>query len=309
MDSRHLHQVIHPSNVFEGGGIPIRRSFPSYLLDYPDPFLLFDHFAWDYPAEYSLGFPEHPHRGIETVTYLLVGAMAQRDSLGNTGVIGPGEVGWLTAGSGILHEELPQAGDGSGRVEGFQLWINLPGYLKMSRPQERHILAANIPQVRRGDGSTVKVICGEVDGEIGPVEGVASDPHLLDVSLPAGCHFSLPAPSGTTCLAYLYRGVAQFGPPPTEEEADAEIIPAMPLGYQVTGREPSGGLVAPRLVVFADGDRLEARSAIEPARFLLLMGRPLHEPIARHGSIVMTSAEEIEETLRDYEHGMFIRPF
>jgi len=307
-ESRRVRQVIHPSDVLEGEGLHLKRSFPSYLLDYPDPFLLLDHFAWDNPAEYRSGFPMHPHRGIETVTYLLEGAMVSRDSLGNTSLIGPGEVGWLTAGSGVLHEEVPQAGDGSGRVEGFQLWINLPGYIKMSRPVDRHIPAASIPQVQRGDGSLVKVICGEVDGETGPVVGVASDPHLLDVSLPAGCYFSLPASSGCTCLAYLYRGVVQFGPPPTEEEADAEIIPAMPLGYQAPGREPPDGLVAPRLVVFADGDRVEARSSLESARFLLLMGRALHEPIARHGSIVMSTPEEIEETLRDYEHGMLFRP-
>jgi hypothetical protein len=308
MDSRRVHQVIYPSNVLEGACLPLKRSFPSYILDYPDPFLLFDHFAGDDPALYRSGFPQHPHRGLETVTCLLDGVWEDRDSLGNTFHVGPGDVLWLTAGSGVIHEELPQAGAGSARVEGFQLWINLPGYLKKSRPQYRHIPAASILHVKRDDGSTVRVVCGEVDGEVGPVVGVASDPTLLDVSLPAGSYFSLPAPSGYTCLAYLYRGGAGFGPLPSEEEADVEIIPAAPLAYGVPGREPLGGLAAPRLVVFAEGDLLEARTAFEPARLLLLMGRPLYEPIARHGSIVMTSAEEIEDTLRDIHNGTFISP-
>jgi hypothetical protein len=322
MDSRRVRQVIHPSNVLERAGpndsgagpnisgtwLPLKRSIPSYILDYPDPFLLLDHFAWDDPSEYRAGFPQHPHRGLETVTCLLDGVWEDRDSLGNTFDLAPGDVLWLTAGSGVLHEELPQAAAGSARVEGFQLWINLPGYLKKSRPQYRHLPAAGIPQVERGDGSTVRVICGEVDGEIGPVQGVASDPTLLDVSLPPGCHFSLSAPSGYTCLAYLYRGQGQFGPLPSDEEADTEIIPAAPLAYGVPEREPLGGLAAPRLVVFEDGDLLEARTSLEPARFLILLGHPLHEPIARHGSIVMTSAEEIEDTLRDIHNGAFISP-
>ena len=309
-DIRRVRQAIHPLSVLEGAGrgVSLKRSFPSYVLDYPDPFLLFDHFASDDPADFHAGFPMHPHRGIETVTYMLDGAMAHRDNLGNTGSIGPGDVQWLTAGSGILHEEMPQPGVNSPRLEGFQLWINLPGYLKMSRPSYQEISAASIPAVERSDGSTVRVISGEMDGVIGPAMGVSGDPVFLDISLPAGCYFSLPTPPDGTCLAYLYRGQAEFGPVRLEDEAEEEPIPAMPLSYSVPGREPPGGLAAAKLVVFEDGDQLAARSPLGTARFLLLLGRSLHEPIVRHGSIVMHTIEELEDTLRDIHNGMFIPP-
>jgi len=307
--TRSVTQIIEPQYVIEGADVLLRRSFGPRRENLFDPFLLFDHFAFNDPIEGPIvGFPQHPHRGIETVTYMLDGSMAHRDSLGNSGAIGPGDVQWLTAGSGILHEEMPQPGVNSPRMEGFQLWINLPGYLKMSRPAYQEIPAASIPQVERSDGSTLRVICGEVDGAIGPAMGVSGDPVLLDISLPAGCNFNLPTSPDATCLAYLYRGQVIFGPAPLEDEANEELIPAMPLSYSVPDREPPGGLAAAKLVVFEDGDRLAARSPLGAARFLLLQGRSLHEPIARHGSIVMHNHEELEDTLRDIHNGMFIRP-
>ena len=304
-----VRQVVHPQNVLEGAGVRLKRSFPTYLLDFPDPFLLFDHFGSDNPADYLAGFPTHPHRGIETVTYMLEGAVAHRDSLGNSGVIGAGDVQWMTAGSGILHEEMPKGVNG--KMEGFQLWVNLPAYLKMTRPAYQEIPARKVPVLQRKDGSTVRLIAGELDGEIGPVVGIAADPVYMDVELPAESTFSLPVEGGQTVLVYLFRGAASFEepPPPGDEMPLSSPLPAAPLGYSLPAAElqEEGWLAAPKLLVFGDGKRLLARTASEKARFLVFLGRALHEPIVRYGPFVMNTREEIEDTLRDLHSGTFIR--
>jgi len=304
-----VRQVVHPQSVLEGAGVRLKRNFPTYLLDFPDPFLLFDHFGSDNPADYLAGFPTHPHRGIETVTYILEGSVAHRDSLSNAGVIGPGDVQWMTAGSGILHEEMPRGANG--KMEGFQLWVNLPGYLKMTRPAYQEISAKKIPLVRRKDGSTVRLIAGELDGVVGPVEGIAADPTFMDIELSSDSSFSLPVERGQTVLAYLFRGQACFEEPPPagDEMPPSSPLPIAPLAYGVPPAEPpdEGWLVASKMLVFGDGDRLLARTAATAARFLVFLGRAMHEPIVRYGPFVMNTREEIEDTLRDLRSGTFIR--
>ena len=281
---RAVADVISPIPVTEGAGVRLRRSIATRRLDYLDPFLLFDHFGSDDPAEYVAGFPMHPHRGIETVTYMLGGSVAHADSLGNSGVIGAGDVQWMTAGSGILHEEMPKVGPR--RLNGFQVWVNLPARLKMTRPRYQDVAAAKIPELVRPDGVVVRVVAGEVDGVRGAVKEIAADPEYLDVAMPAHRAFEQPVPRGHTALAYVFEGEVSFG-----EVSDAR----------------HGPIAATRLVVLADGDVVRARTGERPGRFLLLSGRPLGEPVARYGPFVMNTPEEIQEALRELRDGRFIR--
>jgi redox-sensitive bicupin YhaK (pirin superfamily) len=269
--------------VSDGAGVRLRRSIATERLDHLDPFLLFDHFGSENPRDYVAGFPMHPHRGIETVTYMLDGSVAHRDSLGNSGLVGTGDVQWMTAGSGIMHEEMPRVGPR--RLDGFQIWVNLPAKLKMTRPRYQDVAAARIPEVRRADGTRIRVVAGAVDGVEGAVREIYADPQYLDVSLPAGGTFELPVPRGHAALAYVFQGEASFGPPGKAARAVA----------------------APRLAVLGDGDAVRARAGAAPARFLLLSARPLHEPIARYGPFVMNTEEEIRETLRELRAGTFIK--
>ena len=200
-----MERVITPQPVIEGAGVRLKRSIATPTLDYVDPFLLFDHFGSDDPADYLAGFPWHPHRGIETVTYMLAGEVDHRDSIGNAGRIGAGDVQWMTAGGGIMHEEMPQPGE-DGRMGGFQLWVNLPAALKMSHPRYQDLGAAQIPEVRRDDGTVIRVVAGEVDGVGGAVTEIYAEPEYLDVSLPAGAHFAQPVPRGHSALAYAFEG-------------------------------------------------------------------------------------------------------
>lgn len=277
--SRPVRQMIEPQPILEGAGVRLRRSFPGRSLDFPDPFLLFDHFGSDDPRDYMAGFPMHPHRGIETVTYMLVGAVAHQDSLGNAGVIRAGDVQWMTAGGGIMHEEMPkQAPDG--RMEGFQLWVNLPARLKLSPPRYQEFTADTIPQAARPDGVTIRVIAGTVEGLTGPVREIAADPIYLDVTVPAGGQFAFPVTRGHTALAYAFRGAGTFG---------ATVIRA------------------PKLLLFGDGDRVEVEANDQPVRFLLMSGQPAHEPIVRYGPFVMNTREEILQALRDLQDGTFVK--
>jgi hypothetical protein len=261
--------------------VRLRRSIATKRLNYVDPFLLFDHFGSDDPRDYLAGFPMHPHRGIETVTYMLAGLVDHRDSIGNAGTIGAGDVQWMTSGGGILHEEMPKPKDG--KMEGFQLWVNLPARLKMSRPRYQEIPAATIPVVRRPDGVTVRVVAGESEGVRGPVTQIAADPEYLDVTVPAGVEYVQAVPAGHAALAYVFEGEAAFG-------GDGEH-----------------GVPSTRMVVFGDGDRVVAKAAgKKPARFLLLSGKPLREPIARHGPFVMNTKEEIGQALEDLRRGTFV---
>ncbi|OQA40875.1 MAG: Quercetin 2,3-dioxygenase [Chloroflexi bacterium ADurb.Bin325] len=272
--------TIIPQAVMEGAGVRLKRSFPSRTLDFLDPFLLFDHFGSDNPADYMAGFPMHPHRGIETVTYMLAGAVSHKDSLGNAGTISTGDVQWMSAGGGILHEEMPQRGE-TDRMEGFQLWVNLPARLKMMHPRYRGITAEMIPNVVGPDGTVVRVIAGEYNGTRGPAVEIAADPTYLDVSVPAGGAFRQPVQRGHTALAYVFEGAGTFG--------------------------DSATLTPYRFLVFSDGDAVTARAGAEGLRFLLMTGRPTGDAIVRYGPFVMNTREEILQALADLHDGTFVK--
>jgi len=277
---RTISRIIEPLYVREGAGVLLRRSIATRQLDYVDPFLLFDHFGSDNPSEYLAGFPMHPHRGIETVTYMLAGTVNHKDSLGNAGVIGAGDIQWMTSGRGIMHEEMPKPVDG--RMEGFQLWVNLPARLKMSRPRYQEIAAAQTPEIAQG-GSRVRVIAGEVEGVRGPVTEIAADPTYLDVTVAPETSFVHQVARGHSAFAYVFEGAALFG----------------------RGSTPTA---ATRMIILSDGDYLEVRTNEQPVRFLLVSGKPLHEPIARYGPFVMNTRAEIEQALRDLQNGTFVSP-
>ncbi|MBM3790108.1 MAG: pirin family protein [Acidobacteria bacterium] len=270
--------------MVEGAGVRLKRSIAHSQLDYLDPFLLFDHFGSDNPQDYVAGFPMHPHRGIETVTYMLAGIVRHKDSLGNAGSIRSGDVQWMTAGRGIMHEEMPQPLDD--RMEGFQLWVNLPAALKMTKPRYQDVPSGRIPEIECDGGASVKVIAGQVGAIRGPVTGIAADPMYLDVSMPSGATFSLPVALGHAAFAYIYRGEASFG---DAKAAAGTLHPG------------------PRLIVFEDGDSILAATRNAPARFLIASGKPLREPVARHGPFVMNTREEIAQALQDLREGTFVR--
>jgi redox-sensitive bicupin YhaK (pirin superfamily) len=281
---RKVTEIVEPQYVMEGAGVLLKRSIATRRLDYVDPFLLFDHFGSDNPDDYLAGFPMHPHRGIETVTYMLAGLVHHQDSLGNSGDIQSGDVQWMTSGRGILHEEMPQPVQR--KMEGFQLWVNLPAALKMTRPRYQEVLSNTIPEIVREDGIKIRVIAGKVDGVSGPVTEIAADPTYLDISVPAGGVFRHLIERGHAALAYLFEGTGTFG---------------------ATGGSDSAVLSAPKLVVFGDGDAVEASAGSQGVRFLLISGKPLGEPIARYGPFVMNTREEIEQALRDLRNGTFIQ--
>jgi redox-sensitive bicupin YhaK (pirin superfamily) len=284
MNVRDVQDVVEPQFVTEGAGVRLRRSIATRRLNYLDPFLLFDHFGSEDPDDYLAGFPMHPHRGIETVTYMLAGLVDHKDSLGNAGTVGAGDVQWMTSGSGILHEEMPRPKDG--QMYGFQLWVNLPAKLKMSRPRYQDVPSACIPEVAREDGVRIRVIAGVVDGVRGAVTEIYADPEYLDVFVPAGRSFGQSVPAGHTAFAYVYEGGGVFG-------GDAE------------GNEFE--VPSPRLVVYGDGDGVLVHADRHPVRFLLLSGKPLGEPIARYGPFVMNTKEEIEQALADLRNGTFVK--
>ncbi len=284
MTERGVQQVVTPVATSDGAGVRLRRSIATETLDHLDPFFLFDHFGSENPDDYLAGFPMHPHRGIETVTYMLDGSVAHRDSLGNSGVIGAGDVQWMTAGSGILHEEMPKAGPR--RLDGFQIWVNLPRQLKMTRPRYQDVPAGRIPEVARPGGSRIRVVAGEVDGVAGAVKEIFAGPTYLDVSLPAGGTFEQPVPRGHTALLYVFRGEVAVG-----------------------GAGPAHGTVipSPRLAILKDGEVVRVHAAGVPARFLLLSAQPLHEPYARWGPFVMNTREEVAQALQELRQGTFIK--
>jgi redox-sensitive bicupin YhaK (pirin superfamily) len=247
---------------------------------------LFDHFAFNDPLEGPIvGFPTHPHRGIETVTYILEGKVRHRDSMGNVGFIGPGDVQWMTSGSGIMHEEMPRRGK-SGRIDGFQLWVNLPAAEKMSQPRYQEVEASSIPVVQQ-DGIVVRVVAGEFGGEKGPVTEIAAEPLYMDVALDPGAAISLPVTVGHTIVAYLYEGQGQFG-----------------LDSDGQGQDVS----AVRMIVFDDGDLVKVRAAESSgARFMLMAGGPFKEPIFPYGPFVMNTREEIQQALTELRNGTFVK--
>jgi len=283
MKERQLRDVITPIAARDGAGVLLRRSIATERLDHVDPFFLFDHFGSERPDDYIAGFPMHPHRGIETITYMLDGSVAHRDSIGNAGLIGAGDVQWMTAGSGILHEEMPKAGPR--RLDGFQIWVNLPARLKMTAPRYRDVPSSRIPEVTRPDGTRVRVVAGEVDGVGGAVREIFAGPSYLDVALPAGHTFEQPVPRGQTALLYVFQGELAVGSPGLA----APFVPA------------------PRLAMLDDGDVVRVHGGSIQARFLLLTAQPLHEPYARWGPFVMNTQEEIREALRELREGTFVK--
>ena len=283
---RKVKQIIEPQYVIEGAGVLLRRSFGPNRSNLFDPFLLFDHFAFNDPLEGPIrGFPTHPHRGIETVTYMLEGNVRHRDSLGNAGVIGPGDVQWMTSGRGILHEEMPRRGP-SGVIYGFQLWVNLPAAQKMSQPRYQEVNADSIPSVKK-DGSKVRVVAGEYGGAKGPVTQIAAQPLYMDVTLDPGAEFYLPVPLVHTAIAYLFEGEGLFG---LDDDGQGEFIPAV------------------RMVEFEDGDHVRVQAgACSHARFMLMAGAPFKEPIFPYGPFVMNTQEEIQQALSDLRNGTFVQ--
>lgn len=282
--------------TLEGAGVRLRRMFSGNEVPLLDPFLLLDNFGSSNPADYLAGFPWHPHRGIETVTYMLDGQVAHEDSLGNGGRIDAGDVQWMSAGSGILHQEMPQRSEG--RLAGFQLWVNLPRHLKMEVPAYRGLRANGIPVVRTSDGGVVKVVAGEYDGVVGPVREIPVDPTYLDVALPPDSTFSVPAKLGHTVFAQAVEGEGMFAP---AGEAGGVAPPSSPGGTNLSSAR------AGETVLFGDGDRVQIRAGTGGLRFLLVSGKPLHEPVAWYGPIVMNTQQEILEAARDLERGTFIR--
>lgn len=279
--TRGIREEIEPQLVIEGAGVLLRRSFGPSRSNPFDPFLLFDHFAFNDPIEGPIvGFPMHPHRGIETVTYMLEGSVRHRDSLGNAGVIGPGDVQWMTSGRGILHEEMPRRSP-QGGVDGFQLWVNLPAANKMDPPRYQEIGAGQVPRAER-DGAVVRIVAGEFDGTLGPVREIAARPVYLDVTLDPGAVVDLPAPAGHQAVAYLFEGSARFGP-----QGSASLVSAV------------------RMATFGDGQGLRAEGGDQGARFMLMAGAPIGEPIVPYGPFVMNTEDEIRQTLADLRDGTF----
>ena len=287
--------------TMEGAGVKLHRAFgfqdPSEL----DPFLLFDDFRNERPQDFEKGFPWHPHRGIETITYVLEGTVEHGDSLGNVGTLGAGDVQWMTAGSGILHQEMPN-GNAKGQMHGFQLWCNLPSAQKMTAPRYQDVTAKDIPVVTDDDGTTVRVITGEFWGKKGPVDGIAADPQYLDITVPAGVRKTFRIDTYRRAFAYVFQGSAAF--------ADASAPSGVLLEKEVGGEEVNiRDLSGDRtLIRFGTGDEVTMQAGPEGVRFLLISGAPIDEPVAWHGPIVMNTQEELRQAMRDLNNGTFIKP-
>jgi redox-sensitive bicupin YhaK (pirin superfamily) len=297
--ARKIRQVLKARPTLEGAGVHLQRVFGFTEVPRFDPFLLLDDFRSDTPEHYIKGFPWHPHRGIETITYVLQGDVAHGDSLGNRGLISAGDVQWMTAGSGIIHQEMPQ-GDPEGRMYGFQLWANLPKSHKMMEPRYREVKQAQIPEVVLGDGVRIRLICGRVGETQGPVTDIVTDPEYLDVTVPPGVEFRHPTKRGHTVFAYVIAGQAYFC-----REKNPFAYEVAGLNYFDMEREPFVG--NGKLVLFEDGDEVVASTEAEAVRFLLIAGRPLQEPVAWYGPIVMNTEKELEIAFEEYRQGTFIK--
>lgn len=298
MSLRPVKQIIEAEPKMEGAGVHLHRAFGFGKTDDFDPFLLFDDFRNDDPAKYLNGFPWHPHRGIETITYVLAGTVEHADSLGNRGNLGAGDVQWMTAGAGILHQEMPK-GDAAGLMHGFQLWANLPKAHKMTKPRYQDVLAGDIPEVTDDDGTTVRVICGDFWGQTGPVDGITADPRYLDVYVPPGTRKRLPVETTLHAFAYVFDGSGSFrdasDPQGVVTERYDELSEA---GKDATNRS---------LVLFDAGDEITVQAGDEGIRFLLVSGQPLREPVAWRGPIVMNTPEELKQAWEELDNGTFIK--
>ncbi len=287
--------------TMEGAGVKLHRAFGFQDPTELDPFLLFDDFRNDRPIDFAPGFPWHPHRGIETITYVLAGTVDHADSLGNEGSLGAGDVQWMTAGRGILHQEMPK-GNIAGQMHGFQLWANLPGSLKLTAPRYQDVKSSEIPEITDDDGTKVRVIVGSFWGKTGPVDGIAADPQYLDISVPAGRNKSFKIDTRRRAFAYVFQGAANF--------TDASRPQGVRLEMEVMGeamniRDMSGNRT---LIRFGAGDEVTLRAGDQGVRFLLISGAPIEEPVAWHGPIVMNTKAELSQAMSDLRNGTFIRP-
>jgi len=299
MSIRPVSRVVKSKPTLEGAGVHLRRAFGFGSTREFDPFLLLDDFRNDVPQDYVAGFPWHPHRGIETVTYVLAGTVDHGDSMGNHGTIGPGDVQWMTAGRGIIHQEMP-TGDEAGRMHGFQLWANLPAASKMTAPRYQEVKAVDIPIVTDDDGTQVRVICGQFWGKKGPVDGIAADPIYLDVSVPPGHRKVLPVETSRHAFAYVFAGGGKF--------CNASGPLAVPTeGVQWLDTKPPAEADNRSLVLFDNGDELHVDGGAEGIRFLLVSGKPLQEPVAWYGPIVMNTQQELRQAFDELDKGTFIK--
>jgi hypothetical protein len=299
MSVRPVKQIVESKPTIEGAGVHLRRAFGFGNTKEFDPFLLFDDFRGDKPADYMAGFPWHPHRGIETITYVLAGEVDHGDSLGNKGKLGAGDVQWMTAGSGILHQEMPR-GDDRGRMHGFQLWANLPRSLKMTEPRYQDVVSGAIPEVVEDDGTVVRVIIGEFRGKRGPVDGIASEPQYLDVSVPAGMRKTLPVETTRHAFAYVFEGTGSF-----RDASDPRAVKTDRVGESDHAVIDETGNRS--LVLFDRGDEVTVQAGEDGIRFLLVSGQPLEEPVAWQGPIVMNTPEELRRAYAELRNGTFIK--
>ncbi|MGO9897881.1 MAG: pirin family protein [Bryobacteraceae bacterium] len=299
MSIRPVKRLIKAKPTLEGAGVHLRRAFGFGNTSDFDPFLLLDDFRNEKPEDYLAGFPWHPHRGIETITYVLAGTVEHGDSMGNRGAIAAGDVQWMTAGSGIIHQEMPK-GDPGGRMHGFQLWANLPSSLKMTAPRYQEVKAADIPVVTDDDGASVRVVCGNFWGAKGPVDGVAADPMYLDVSIPPGKRKTLPVEATRHAFAYVFAGAGKFC-----NASEPLAVPTEGVGWADT--KPPSEAENRSLVLFDWGSEVTVQADENGIRFLLVSGQPLEEPVAWYGPIVMNTQEQLREAFRELDRGTFLR--
>jgi quercetin 2,3-dioxygenase len=298
MSIRAVKKVVASKPTLEGAGVKLRRAFGFGDTSDYDPFLLFDDFRNDRPDDYLAGFPWHPHRGIETITYVLAGTVEHGDSLGNRGSLGAGDIQWMTAGSGILHQEMPK-GDPAGRMHGFQLWANLPASLKMTAPRYQDVQGKDVPEVVDDDGTTVRIVCGSFWGKTGPVDGVAADPRYLDIFVPPGVRKVLPVETSRHAFAYVFQGSGTF--------RDASSPRAVQTDIVGTGVERPDFVGNRSMVLFDQGDEVVVQAGDEGIRFLLVSGKPIEEPVAWYGPIVMNTQHELRVALDELNRGTFIK--
>ena len=299
MSIRPVKQIIQAQPTMEGAGVKLRRAFGFGKTGDFDPFLLLDDFRNEHPEDYLPGFPWHPHRGIETITYVLAGTVNHGDSLGNRGTLGAGDVQWMTAGSGILHQEMPK-GDERGRMHGFQLWANLPANLKMTAPRYQDVTSSEIPEVVEDDGTIVRVVCGDFWGKSGPVDGIAANPRYLDVWVPPGKRKTLPVETNRHAFAYVFEGTGTF-----RGASDPVSIQTDVVGSDGKSNLSVAGNRS--LVLFDNGDEVTVQAGETGIRFLLVSGKPLKEPVAWSGPIVMNTEEELRQAFAELHNGTFIK--
>lgn len=285
----------------EGAGVHLHRAFGFGDPERMDPFLLFDDFRGDTPRDYMAGFPWHPHRGIETITYVLAGSVDHGDSLGNRGTLKGGDVQWMTAGSGILHQEMPK-GNGKGQMHGFQLWANLPGHLKMTKPRYQDVKSADIPEIMDDDGTIVKVIVGSFWGKTGPVDGIAADPQYLDIFVPPEKKKTFKIDTRRHAFAYVFDGAAKFA---DAARPKGVLLEKEYKGEELNIRDLSGNRT---LIEFGKGDEITVQAGPDGVRFLLISGAPIQEPVAWHGPIVMNTQAELRQAMTELRNGTFIKP-